>query len=218
MVLRSRRSWLLCICMLTVASGCFDDPKKFAKVEGFVFLNGKPIDGAEVTFAPVSGPAGNVAAKTDENGFFTLRAKIGINKIAVAKFIGAGKPKTPDEFILEMIKNNDMERNKQTRTMVFETSIRIVPQKYESPSTSELSEIVDADSTLNKFKIKMSGDVKAKNRAYTDLSDRRRDDDDPLDDFDFFRRDEREDGKKEDGKKEEKIDGKKSEKKDQKKK
>ena len=178
--------------VLLTSTGCFNDPKKFAQVEGFVYLNGKPLAGASVTFAPTTGAAGNVAVKTDKKGFFSARARIGVNQIAVAKFINAGDPKTPDEFISEMIKNNPHMKshksadNPEAHAMVVENSTRVVPQKYESPATSGISEIVDEDGAKNKYKFKLVGQVKETNRTYRDLRDKGKKQEEDVDDLEFM--------------------------------
>jgi len=76
---------------LVLTAGCGGGKQKLAKVSGVVTLDGKPLDGAMVTFQPTDGgrPATGV---TGADGHFTLTtytsgdgAQLGDHKVLVTK-------------------------------------------------------------------------------------------------------------------------------------
>lgn len=94
-----------CITVFTLfaAVGCGGGT---ASVSGTVTLDGKPIEGASVTFTPASGDGGGVGGsygKTDAQGKFTLRtvagdrsgAAVGKHKVAISLSKGEN-PKNPE--------------------------------------------------------------------------------------------------------------------------
>ncbi len=64
--------------------GCGGDADEKIPIEGTVLVDGKPMDGASVTFIGGGGGAFS-SASTDAKGVFRLRAAAGKNKVAVSK-------------------------------------------------------------------------------------------------------------------------------------
>ena len=69
-VLRALSGAAVCLLMASGLAGCGDSPPEVAPVTGTVMYQGKPVDGAAVTFTPANGrPA---TGQTNANGEFTL--------------------------------------------------------------------------------------------------------------------------------------------------
>src|SRR5262245_17896545 len=88
---------------LAVAAGC--GGRSTASVSGVVTLDGKPLEGAAVSFTPASRDGGGVGGsygKTDANGRYTLRtvvtnatgAAVGKHRVSISLY--KEDPKNPD--------------------------------------------------------------------------------------------------------------------------
>lgn len=99
--MRLMRAWAAGL-VLAAAAGC---GASTATVSGAVTLDGKPLEGATVSFTPASGDGGGVggsAGKTDAQGRFTLRtvvadksgAAVGKHKVSISLY--KEDPKNPD--------------------------------------------------------------------------------------------------------------------------
>lgn len=79
--------WLL-LALLLAALGCSSE-YKVVQVSGRVTLNGKPLEGAWVSFQPVGSkdkdPGPGASAKTDKEGRYTLRIEPGRSGALVGK-------------------------------------------------------------------------------------------------------------------------------------
>jgi hypothetical protein len=110
---RMRRWWAgsLAAVALLAAVGCGGGT---ATVGGVVTLDGKPLEGAVVTFSPTGGdPNGGVggsSGRTDAEGRYTLRtviddkpgAAVGKHRVVISKF-GGTDPKNPEGGGKEML-------------------------------------------------------------------------------------------------------------------
>ena len=90
-MIRITRPWLIArerarvgtlVLVACLATGCTPSPYEFAPVSGVVTLDGKPLDGARVTFMPRPGADGLVAGpdsagETDAEGRFSLATSDG---------------------------------------------------------------------------------------------------------------------------------------------
>jgi hypothetical protein len=124
---------------VVIASGCGDGREKQVNVTGTVFYQGKPIEGARVTFHRAGGrPASGV---TDTEGRFALRtydpddgAVIGLHAVAIGK--SQVNPKydltNPEKMFMDLL-----------------------PLHYAQPHTSELTADVTADGE-NDFRFDLS--------------------------------------------------------------
>lgn len=81
---------LCCVMVPPIAVGC--SAKEHAHVTGVVTINGEPVEGAVVTFAPTEGGR-SAFAKTDADGSYELQytpgemgAKIGANKVTISTY------------------------------------------------------------------------------------------------------------------------------------
>ena len=88
--------------VLAAVAGCGSST---ASVSGVVTLDGKPLEGASVSFAPASGDGGGVggsSGKTDAQGRYTLRTVVGdksgaaVGKHKVTISLYKEDPKNPD--------------------------------------------------------------------------------------------------------------------------
>lgn len=143
--------WQLAILATFCMFGCgADDGPGYVSVDGVVLLEGKPVEGAVVTFSPEAG-AGNTGqvsmGLTDADGNFTLKtgtgkrgAAIGNHKVAVELAIAVDEPaeETSDGLAPEL--PNEMQaapKTKSTPKTVF-----VIPEKYRNPLTSGLTATV----------------------------------------------------------------------------
>jgi len=130
-------------------SGCGESGPTLYPASGTVTYNGKPVEGASVTFTPESGPIG--VGTTDAAGKYTIAtlgkpgAVPGENKVSVSKAstVGAGKQMTPEDM---------MKLQKGGATTKAE-----LPEKYSSPITSGLPPAnVTADGAKNVFNFELT--------------------------------------------------------------
>jgi hypothetical protein len=122
-------SSLIAILVMACATGCGkrDSGLTLVHVEGVVTLDGKPVEGATLFFAPAKGPSAK--ADTDKNGKFRLMtnrpgdgAVAGEFQVSIAKFVL--DPATANDPVPAM-KNE-------------------LPDKYNSPATSGLTATINA--------------------------------------------------------------------------
>ena len=98
-------NWTLCLTFLaTILVGCSESALDHASVSGRVTLDGEPLEGAAVTFIPISttddGLAGYYSmGETDKDGRYSLRtlehhskdgAAVGKHKVIVNKIVESG--------------------------------------------------------------------------------------------------------------------------------
>jgi hypothetical protein len=128
---------VLClVASLFLLSGC--NRGNLAPVEGVVTYKGAPLDKAGVLFKPEKGPI--AVGTTDEQGHFTLMtadkvgALIGEHRVGISKTQQLS-PQFPGE-----------------RFPRYETKY-LIPQKYGSPETSELSASVKRGKNEVEFKL-----------------------------------------------------------------
>ncbi|HEX7448331.1 MAG TPA: Ig-like domain-containing protein [Pirellulales bacterium] len=131
--------------------GCGEKPKPVATefVEGIVTLDGKPVEDATVTFAPVSEGAGaSASGRTDPAGKYTLTA-VGAGKGAQAGggtlpgeyYVGVQKDQYPD---IPGSDQPDYEPPKSEGRPQAPTLTHIVPQKFNDPRKSGIKVTVKA--------------------------------------------------------------------------
>jgi hypothetical protein len=123
-------------------SGCDRSGLNLAPVSGVVTVNGAPVEKAGVLFMPQSGPF--ASGTTDAEGKFTLAtanrpgALVGEHRVAISK-TQTTSWQVPGE-----------------RLPRYETK-HFLPQKYASPSTSELTAAVIDDD--NHFSFDLTGNA-----------------------------------------------------------
>ena len=141
---------------LTCLIGCGDIKSRqkalpLYPVTGVVFLAGKPVENANVTFRPVVGIGTASFGVTDPEGKFTLRtyvagdgAPVSDYFVTIEKKVLDGPKQTPEEMRAEMEKN----AGKPAPAPVYKS---LVPEQYGDPKKSGLKAEVKA-SGPNDFK------------------------------------------------------------------
>jgi hypothetical protein len=154
---RTKRGWLVLAALLLLAAGCGGKHTP-VKVNGVVTLDGKPVEGATVTFyIGGDGQEGRPATgRTDASGAFQLNtmgnedgALPGEYKVVIAKWVPAlpdlkvpDFPKTPEgraqreEFLYRAYGNRPRGKN-------------ILPARYGDPNTTPLTATVNGKTTVN---------------------------------------------------------------------
>ena len=126
-----RMTWIagLFSLLAVVAAGCGGvEGPQLAPASGTVTYNGKPLEGANVSFMPSSGPVAYGA--TDAKGEFTLStggepgAMVGSGTVLISAYQELDTPKKEEELTAE-----DLRKMSQSR----------IPEKYGRPETSGLS-------------------------------------------------------------------------------
>jgi hypothetical protein len=124
--------------VLLLLAGCNRSGLNLAPVEGVVTFNGAPLEKAGVLFKPTSGPI--AIGTTDSQGHFTLMtankngALIGDHRVSISKTEQLA-PQVPGEHFPRY----------QTKYLI--------PQKYGSPETSELTATVKSGKNQVEFKL-----------------------------------------------------------------
>jgi hypothetical protein len=149
-------------CLLVFAlliSGCGESTPTTAPVTGTVTYNGTAVEGATVTFL-AENSSHMAEGKTDANGKFTLKlnmgekvvdgAMLGTNNVAVIKLEG-GTTAPTIEATKEAATNMTLQPPAMTSDHVAKN---LLPEKYQSPMTSNLKYTVEAGKT-NDFKIEL---------------------------------------------------------------
>jgi hypothetical protein len=114
--------------MLVFCVGCGGEAGS-TKVSGTITLDGKPVDGAAVSFIGREG-AKLATAQTDSAGKFTLTAALGKNVVTVAK--ASANPAPAPEVPMEMPSEAEYQKMIQKIKSEF-------PARYGDPKTSGLS-------------------------------------------------------------------------------
>jgi hypothetical protein len=156
----------LAVIAAALASGCGskgpDRPKTFA-VTGTVTLDGQPVSGASVTFAP-SGRGTPAIGTADASGRYALKSfgtqqgavpgqySVGIAKYDYGDTAGGSGGKGSAE----------MPANYDPNAPQGEGGKNTLPAKYESPATSGLAATVTEDASKNVFDFKLEGGGSAK--------------------------------------------------------
>jgi hypothetical protein len=141
------------LALAALTTGCQGRP---SKVEGIVTLDGKPVEGATVTFFPVDGSGRPASAVTGSDGVFRLTtfntgdgALPGTYKVTVAireALVSGGTPPTSDpqamkKIMMEGFKKSDTEsRNKQKPSLipVVYRELSSTPLRYQVPYQGRL--------------------------------------------------------------------------------
>ena len=119
---------VLLVGFLACCVGCGGEAGS-AKVSGVITLDGKPVDGAAVSFIGREG-AKLATAQTDSAGKFTLSAALGKNVVTVAK--ASANPAPAPEVPMEMPSEAEYQK------MVLQLK-KDFPARYGDPKTSGLS-------------------------------------------------------------------------------
>jgi hypothetical protein len=133
--------WIISVMVLV---GCNRNGLNLAYVDGIVTYNGKPVEHAGVLFKPDAGPF--ATGTTDAEGKFTLitannpGALIGEHKIGISK-----TKTTPIQMSGEALPRYKVEY--------------FIPQKYASPTTSELTATVSKKKSENHFTFDLKGKI-----------------------------------------------------------
>ena len=129
---------LLLLPGLVVMAGCNRGGLNLAPVQGVVTYKGAPVEKAGVLFKPTSGPI--AIGTTDSEGHFTLMtankdgALIGDHRVSISKTQQLA-PQVPGEHFPR-----------------YETKY-LIPQKYGSPETSELTATVKSGRNQVEFNL-----------------------------------------------------------------
>jgi hypothetical protein len=133
------------VLLLMVAMvGCNRSGLDLAPVEGVVTFNGAPVENAGVLFMPAAGPF--AMGTTDADGKFTLvtanhaGALVGEHRVAISK-------------TETLSKQYPGERYPRYSTKTF------IPERYSTPSTSDLTATVTNDGDENNFKFELTGKI-----------------------------------------------------------
>jgi len=141
--------------VVVLIAGCGGGGKKLSTIEvtGTVTYNGAPLSGASVTFAPVSEGQGNPAyGRTDAAGHYTLQTSRGNvdagttpGKYRVAIRKREAIPPTEEGKELTRPANTSDTEDGQELTESTDTPEpeSLIPVRYESYSTSELTATVE---------------------------------------------------------------------------
>ena len=160
--------WSLAACgLLAVAlAGCGGSSPKLYPATGTVTFDGKPVDGAQVTFVPQQGAP--CLGTTDGAGKYTMttRGKPGVPagsySVTVTKISGAtttegtqggGAPAQTDEDRLRQMNESMANIGSQMQEAAKNANEQkpLLPHKYSLPEGSGLSAIVTTDASKNVF-------------------------------------------------------------------
>lgn len=154
--MRSVERFGLAILMLAaIVAGCGRKGPETVEVSGVVTLDGQPVEGATVGFAPESGgrPASGV---TDASGAFTLStfapgdgAVPGKHKVTVSKIRSTGQQGDPN--------STSVAGEMPLSGLPGSGGVKIewvVPKKYTDPTTSGLS--VEVNSDMEQVKLELT--------------------------------------------------------------
>lgn len=142
--MHTARFFVISLLFLCPFAGCDSGPK-FYPATGTVTYEGKPVDGAMVTFTPEKGSTGS--STTDAAGKFTIMsdgkpgAVVGTHKVTVAKSsmaAGVSPAATPDDM-------------RKMQTSGAAKAKALLPEKYSNVHTTDLSAVVTTDGAKNNF-------------------------------------------------------------------
>jgi len=141
---------LLLIPFFVVTPGCSDGKLKTYPVSGIVTLNGEPVPGATVVFAPTKEGVGNDATGiTDEKGEYKLQTANGR--------VDGGT--TPGEYSVIIKKESFVGTGKVTsdpssgRTSEVMRQESLLPAKYGSYGSPQFKETVEAKKNVFNFNL-----------------------------------------------------------------
>jgi len=140
---------VLSIVVVLAMVGCDTGPTLYP-ASGTIKVNGSPVEGASVTFAPDSGPIGT--GTTDASGKFTISTagkpgaapgtcKVTVNKTAGPSIAAPTKPLTPEEM-----KEIQMKMKADNASAKSE-----IPAKYTLVTSTDLKATVTTDAAKNVF-------------------------------------------------------------------
>lgn len=130
-----------------------------APVSGVVLLDGKPVDGAMVVFAPVGGGRYGAYAITDSAGRFELKASEDVKgavpgkyRVQVTKLVreGAGS-----QFLVQEDLEHALKAGGASRPGQEGQTKNVLPQKYANPETSGI-EVTVPQGGLSNLEIKLT--------------------------------------------------------------
>jgi hypothetical protein len=139
-----RRAIFGLLLIFGLIAGCNRSGLNLAYVDGIVTYNGQPVEHAGVLFKPETGPF--AMGTTDAEGKFTLitanhpGALIGEHKVGISKTETTATNVQGSRFPRYDVKH-------------------VVPAKYASPATSELTATVSKSKRENHFEFKLTGKI-----------------------------------------------------------
>ena len=139
--------------LVLVLAGCGNQDSRFSRVEGTVSYNGQPLEGAVVSFQPVSQDGVPASGMTDANGRFTLTSvgaggSTGVlpGEYVVTVTKRGALPPDPDQ---EAYDRGDITYDElQTRLSARDSQARgvtprsLIPERYSTGRTSDLAATV----------------------------------------------------------------------------
>lgn len=151
---------VICLIAMIAVAGCGPSAPATVPVSGTVLMDGKPLDGASVTFIAATG--GTVAyGTTDSSGKFTLMTTIGetatpgavpgSHKVGVAKSTNDGGTETAEAF-------SDPKKMAVKMGGAMTSNVKqtfIVAKRFNSPETSGIKVDVPAEGSQS-LEIKVS--------------------------------------------------------------
>jgi hypothetical protein len=141
---QSRQVRFAVLAGVLILNGCNRSGLNLADVSGVVTYNGKAVEKAGVIFMPESGqPA---MGTTDAEGKFTLATANHPGALVGNHRVGITKSET-------IVTQNPGER------LPTYNNKYLIPSKYSSPATSELTAVVSEDDDENHFKFDLTGQL-----------------------------------------------------------
>jgi hypothetical protein len=147
-----------------VFTGCSQDGKNYTKVEGAITYKGQPVEGATVTFQPLTEGEGATGA-TNSSGQFSLASPQQIIKGKVGMLPGeyrvlVSKVVAPPDAPGEAFARGDISREEYERLQSQQRSSQPVefknelPEKYNSASTTNLkATVVEGKTNTHDFEL-----------------------------------------------------------------
>lgn len=156
------RAWILLCLTSLAATGCSGGVSgpPYVNATGIVTLDGKPIEGATVTFSPKKDGSMSMGL-TDAEGRFVLKsatgrkgAAVGEHNVSIALRIDLG-PAQPAASEEDLAPPQSFEINGGTAPPPKPTTKWIIPEKYSDPTKSGLDVTVPSGGlTDHKFELK----------------------------------------------------------------
>ena len=158
-------SRLLVLALLLAASGC--GRQALVKLEGKVTLDGKPLEGATVTFAPEGGAGSPASGLTGSDGVFYLTTrtsgdgvapgayKVTVTKAAGSEVAGMQQPNPSDPQAMAKAMKEFSEKHKSAPDSGQKKG-QIIPAQYANVEKSPLKCRVPPDSPVE-FNLRSKG-------------------------------------------------------------
>jgi len=137
--------------LLFPLSGCSNTDSRYSKVEGTVTYNGVAVEGATVSFQPVTSEGESASGRTDANGRFTLTsasaqdggrgALPGEYRVAIEKREVRSDP-DQEAFDRGEITYDDLQERQERNRGVSTPPRDLLPVKYKTASGSGLTATV----------------------------------------------------------------------------